>query len=397
MRLLGGKDLYRLSFGRSLSDADLSRAANCYLPLIGATGMGVYAYLHSQVQLYNGNRFFDSAFNETSLNPDQFSAGLGLLEGVGLIRVFAAEREAFLLCVYPPLSYEGFFAHPLLSRKLKEAVGEQAYSYLSSKLLAGAIDANGLVEVTTPFSSAFKDIDEAPIRLSFDKSEFASGLSQAGRKINLLSDQEIEMAARLSEFYSVSSMVTGQLAGECLDYSSPFGAKLDLRKLERKLDEASAYSFLAKKEEKSPVGNDSRQAEAIRLFDSLTPLRYLSFYQGGGKPSPADGKLVRQLKAMGLTDPVINALLSFTLSSHGNTLPPYYVTMMAGILARNRINTSRDAIEFLVDYDKKQKGKARKDKAKPAPKAKKEPVLEDEEEKVSLEEGEAALREIFGD
>ena len=397
MRLLGGKDVYRLLRGRSLAEGDLARVASCYLPLIGATGMGVYAYLHSAVSFSNGNRFLDSAFKDTGLNPDRFSLGLNLLEGVGLVRTFVAEGEAYAFVVYPPLSYEAFFAHPLLSRKLQATLGEENYSFLKLKLLPPAPEVKGLKEATTSFSSAFIETAEAPIVLSFDRSAFLSGFEQNGRSAKLISDKEIEQAAYLAEFYSVESSVAGQLAGECLDFNAPFGQKLNLKRLERKYDEAAGYGFLTKKkEEKSPIGNSSAQAQAIAFFDSVTPLRFLSTYQGGGKVSPADAKLVKQLKEMRLPDPVINALLSFTLNTHGNTLPPYYVTMMAGIIGRNGINTSRDAIEFLLDYDKKQK-KSKKEKPSPSTKRKEEPPVEETDDQVSLEEGEAALKEIFGE
>ena len=396
MRLLGGKDVYRLLEGRSLSEGDLARVASCYLPLIGATGMGVYAYLHASAAFSNGNRFLDSAFKDTGLNPDQFSLGLTLLEGVGLIKTYAAEGMAYVFLIYPPLSYEGFFSHPLLSRKLQETLGEENYALLNSKLLPSSPDLTGLKDVSTAFAPAFLASETPPIGLSFDRSDFLTGLTQSGGSLKMLSDKEIEQVAYLAEFYSVESLVAGQLTAECLDYRANFGSKLNLNKLEKKLDEAAAYSFLTKKKaESSPVGNDSSQAEAIRLFDTLSPLRYLSVYQGGGKVSLADTKLIKQLKEMGLTNPVTNALLSFTLTTHGNTLPPYYVTMMAGILLRNKVNTSRDALEFLIDYDKAQKGK--KEKKRPATKKPAEPVEAEPEEKVSLAEGEAALKEIFGE
>ena len=362
MRLLGGKDLYRLSCGRSLSDADLSRAANCYLPLIGATGMGVYAYLHSQVQLYNGNRFFDSAFNETSLNPDQFSAGLGLLEGVGLVRTFVDKSgdQAYLLIIYPSLSYKGFFENDVLSRKLKETLGFTNYNLLKSKLLVEAIDASGYKEVSSSFAEAFYDKDEnRGITYSFDKSKFADGFLERGFQLRMLSDDEVRFCASMSEFYLVDSAVAGQTAAESLAFSNPFGQKLDRKLFEEKISYLSRLSYLRKptgEAIKSPVGNNSQKAEAIRLFDNMTPQQFLSFRQGTGRVGPSDLKLIKTLtQEMGLSNPACNALLAFVLDKNDNSLPFNYSTKLAGVVARNGLKTSRDTMEFLLNQNKKNK------------------------------------------
>lgn len=415
MRLLGGKDVYRLLEGRSLSEGDLARVASCYLPLIGATGMGVYAYLHAQVQLFNGNRFFDSAFNETGLNPDQFSSGLSLLEGVGLIRAYAIETgdPAYLLVVYPPLSYNGFFANDVLSRKLRETLGQANYDLLKPKLFVGDLNVSGYKEITTSFAGAFYDkAENQGIAYSFDKSKFADGMLSRGFQIRVLDDQEVAFCASMAEFYSLDSEVTGQVAAESLVPSRPFGQKLNRQAFEAKLSEISNLAYLRKpmeEAEKSMVGNNSQRAEAIRQYDNMTPREFLSWRQGGGRISTADENLLKALREMGLPNPICNALLAFALETNDNSLPSKYVEMLAGIIKRNGIKTSRDTLEFLRSRDKKLKEGRQNNRPVSHPTGQKvstRPAEESQSSKnvtsqdngeVSDEELEAALRKIYGD
>ena len=110
---------------------------------------------------------------------------------------------------------------------------------------------------------------------------------------------------------------------------------------------------------------------------------------------------------MGLSDPVINALLAFTLEVKKNTLPPKYVTMMAGILKRNDIKTSRGALEYLVNYEKElsenREVKSRRNllsssnqKTDKQPSSQSSDRMDEEEVKIDEEQAKANFKALFG-
>lgn len=406
MELIGGKECYRVKPGYSLGEGDIARASALYLPLIGAMGVGVYSALFHLAKEGDGKvRFFDGLFSFLGANPGPLVDSLSKLEAVGLIRTFKTDGEPrlFDFLLFPPLSPESFFASYALSHKAKQALGE-GYGAWRSLLLSSA-SAEGK-EISASFGSVYSpDPKSIGPKTGFSRDEFASGLSSVGNSIRQISDDELSYCADVAEFYSLPSSVAGCNAAECLDPNAKFGERLNKERFEYLCSESYRYPHLRRGEgEKSEVGKSTNKMKAIRLYDQMKPITFLSYRQNGGKISPNDLSLLRTLRFdMGLSDPVINALLAFTLDVKKNTLPPKYVTMMAGILKRNDIKTSRDAIEYLVQYLKQPYGR-KKDaggvspaeneaKPKPAP-AKKE---KEGEEEIDEEQAKADFEALFGD
>ena len=193
-------------------------------------------------------------------------------------------------------------------------------------------------------------------RVVFDRSKFEQAFfSSSGFQAKSLSEDEIKKISLLSSFYSVDDEVTGQVAAESFSPFGKMGKRINFETFEQSLSRLSkGLPYLHRKAEKSPVGkgNHSSKADTIRLLDSISPTEFLSNVQGGGAISKADQALAHKVAVeMGLPFPATNGLLSFALDKFHNTLPPKYVETMAGVLLRNRISTSRDAIEFLTSYE----------------------------------------------
>ena len=409
MELIGGKECYRVKPGYSLGEGDIARASALYLPLIGAMGVGVYSALFHLAKEGDGKvRFFDGLFSFLGANPGPLVDSLSKLEAVGLLRTFKTDGEPrlFDFLLFPPLSPESFFASYALSHKAKQALGE-GYGAWRSLLLSSA-SAEGK-EISASFGSVYSpDPKSIGPKTGFSRDEFASGLSSVGNSIRQISDDELSYCADVAEFYSLPSSVAGCNAAECLDPNAKFGERLNRERFEYLCSESYRYPHLRRVEsKKSNVGKQTTKMKAIRLYDENTPIQFLSYRQNGGKLSKSDLSLVRILRFdMGLSDPVINALLAFTLEVKKNTLPPKYVTMMAGILKRNDIKTSRGALEYLVNYEKElsenREVKSRRNLLSSNQKFDKQPSsqssdrMDEEEEKIDEEQAKANFKALFG-
>lgn len=407
MELIGGKECYRVKPGYSLSEGDIARASALYLPLIGAMGVGVYSALFHLAKGENGKvRFFEGLFSFLDVNPGPLVDSLSKLEAVGLIRTFKTDGEPrlFDFLVFPPLSPESFFASYALSHKAKQVLGD-GYGAWRSLLLSNA-SAEGQ-EISASFGCVYSPNSKSiGPKTGFSRDEFASGLSSVGGSIRQISDDELSYCADVAEFYSLPSSVAGCNAAECLDPLAKFGERLNRERFEYLCSESYRYPHLRRGEgEKSEVGKSTNKMKAIRLYDQMKPVTFLSYRQNGGKISPSDLSLLRTLRfEMGLSDPVINALLAFTLDVKKNTLPPKYVTMMAGILKRNDIKTSRDAIEYLVQYGKQSYGRKKEaggayaaTNEAPKPKPTQTKKEKDAEEEIDEEQAKADFEALFGD
>lgn len=410
MELVGGKECYRVKPGYSLGEGDIARASALYLPLIGAMGVGVYSALfHLAKEGDDKVRFFDGLFSFLGANPGPLVDSLSKLEAVGLIRTFKTDGEPrlFDFLLFPPLSPESFFASYALSHKAKQALGE-GYGAWRSLLLSSA-PAEGK-EISASFGSVYSpDSKSIGPKTWFNRDEFASGLSSVGNSIRQISDDELSYCADVAEFYSLPSSVAGCNAAECLDPNAKFGERLNKERFEYLCSESYRYPHLRRVEsKKSNVGKQTTKMKAIRLYDENTPIQFLSYRQNGGKLSKSDLSLVRTLRFdMGLSDPVINALLAFTLEVKKNTLPPKYVTMMAGILKRNDIKTSRGALEYLVNYEKElsenREVKSRRNllsssnqKTDKQPSSQSSDRMDEEEVKIDEEQAKANFKALFG-
>ena len=331
-----------------------------YGPIIGSKALGVYLSLSSlppSMAPHDASELLRCCWSTLA----ELQGSLTLLEGIGLVDSYKdGKAGVYCLLMNPPLPAESFLSSELLSRQLSNSLGEEGFKALKLELLGERLPLDTFVRIGAKFEDSyglFPNKQKFKTLLRFDRSKFdKSFASSSGFQASSLSDEEIRKISELSAFYSVDDDAVGQVAAGSYSAHEKFGNRIDFQSFEKSLSMiANGLPYLRKQAKSSVLSKDntSRKAEAIRLFDSVSPIEYLSYVQGGGQISRFDAALARKVSLqMGLSFPATNALLSFTLSKFHDALPPKYVEDMAGVLLRNDISTSREAIEFLVSYEK---------------------------------------------
>ena len=110
------------------------------------------------------------------------------------------------------------------------------------------------------------------------------------------------------------------------------------------------FIFLQRKpsQKKSEVHGESILADKIRYMEQTSPFDFLRIKQNNTQPAPADMKIVDDLsKNFGLNNGVINVLVDFVLIKKDNKLVRNYAEKLAASLARERIETAIDAMNYL--------------------------------------------------
>lgn len=330
-----------------------------YGPIIGSKALGVYLSLSSipsSMAPHEASELLRSCWSTLA----ELQGSLTLLEGIGLVDSYKdGKAGVYCLLMNPPLPAESFLSSELLSRQLSNSLGEEDFKSLKAELLGNRLPLDTFTRIGAKFEDIYGLFPKRKLvkpRVVFDRSKFEQAFfSSSGFQAKSLSEDEIKKISLLSSFYSVDDEVTGQVAAESFSPFGKMGNRINFETFEQSLSRLSkGLPYLHRKAEKSPVGkgNHSSKADTIRLLDSISPTEFLSNVQGGGAISKADQALAHKVAVeMGLPFPATNGLLSFALDKFHNTLPPKYVETMAGVLLRNRISTSRDAIEFLTSYE----------------------------------------------
>ena len=96
-------------------------------------------------------------------------------------------------------------------------------------------------------------------------------------------------------------------------------------------------------------------------MESVSPKKFLALLQNGSQPALADLKLIDSLsKNFNLPNPVINAVIDYTLTNCKNVLSRAYAEKIAASLAREGIETTIDAMNYLNNFKKSKKSSSPK-------------------------------------
>ena len=174
--------------------------------------------------------------------------------------------------------------------------------------------------------------------------------------------KEIE---RLATLYRIDEYEAACMVSTIFDPVAPKGSHVDYNKLTyafMKQDKyfSKANSISSKVESDVP---ETGLGEKIYLMDSCTPKEYLSYKQGGVQPVTTDLYVVNSIsEKFKFPNGVINALIDYVLKTSDNILSKAKCERYASGMAREGINTTRDAMTYFLKLHKAQKRAQNKQK-----------------------------------
>ncbi|MCR5491552.1 MAG: DnaD domain protein [Bacilli bacterium] len=384
MKRVSADDLFETRRMSAYLLSDEKMLLDCYLPLIGGNAFALYKALVGvkAEELSSHERIM----SKLRLSNGEFYNAVESLEAVGLVRTFVKQDDkigCFIYCVYAPLSPEQFFSDPLFAGTLRKYVGDKEYSSLKKRYRASQLPED-FEEATASFLSVFMPDFEDPIYLAsrfeaaghdsakvktdFDYRAFINRLVELGAPNDILTEQEITKAERMAALYRLDSQTVADCAYESLIFNRKKGQRLDMEALAKKCGSAAKFAYMHQETgTASEVSGDSALAAKIRLMDQVPPITFLSYLQGGHKPSSSDVRLVNKLALeIGLPNPVVNALVDYVLQRNNNILSAAYAEKVGAALMRSRVKTARDAMDYLNDASRKRKPKGQSEALSPA-------------------------------
>lgn len=383
MTVLGSKDLLKVKFSGLAADYDRDTIVNLYQPIVGYTAVAIYFSLWSLSSSNNYSECIthEQLFSRMQIAPGRFVESRKLLEATGLLKSYVKTSDVckkYSYVLYAPKSPKDFFDNTLLYGMLVKCVGVEEADSIKDKYIDNSVEESG-EDISEKFVDVFKPSYDDPVfTYVAGKSEKTVGRNTAKIKNCFdyeiffkelaihsdideknLSSKEMKEIERLALLNGVKEQETANIIINIYDGLQVKGKRIDFVELAKQLQAHSNYKMIApRKEAQKPnlMSGDSALANKINLMETVSPKEYLSILQNGTVVAMSDLKLVNDLSAnYNLANCVINAIVDYVLASNNNVLSRPYCEKIATSLAREGIETTIDAMNYLKKVNSNRK------------------------------------------
>ena len=417
MVILNSKDYFEVKLMSLIADYDRDTLTNLYQPIIGYTALAVYFTLWSegQNQKVASLTTHGQIMRRMRITPGDFIEARKILEAVGLLKTYIEmqedENKFFTYEIYAPKTPKSFFDDALLYGLLIKMLGESEANKFKTLYKFEKNDNQGK-EVSASFLEVFSPNFEDPafikaleggpsigrnsakIISSFSYESFFNEIKRISNiKEEAFSKKDMKEIERLATLNGINEVLAAEKVVSIYDAYAGKGKHIDYVKLAKMFQEydGTTYSHKNNDNESGPNLNSgtTELARKINLMETISPKQYLSLLQNGTQPALADLRLVNDLsQKFNLPNCVINALLDYALLMNDNVLSRAYCEKVAASLAREGVQTTIDAMNYLRKAGKKTNKGPRKTKYEKGVEEvkEKEVTQEDNEEQVSWEE-----------
>ena len=408
MDYVSQNDFYEIRVASLITNLDESSLIELYQPIIGAKAASLYLTMLKHKKNADGGTIFktEQLLKTMQLTANEFHSARKYLEAVGLIRTYESVSEdvrCYIYVFYSPKSPKAFFEDVLFKGLLILSVGEKEAKRLANKYKVNLTIPENYHEVSASFVDVFNlDYDDPSFRkefgsqiigrdhgrakLDFNNDLFFKYVSESSSiDTSSFKKKDMKEIARLATLFGLNEKTMATIVVD--EYIVEGVNHLDFEKIKNKAEAEIRFSQL-KNVEKAVVSGDSELANKIRLMEDVAPAKFLQYLQQGTKPARSDIAIVNSLsKDYGFSNGIINVIVDYILQKNNNVLSKNYAEKIASSLAREKITTSVDAMNYL----KKISLKAAPKKKVSNKKVEKET---NDEEEISLDEMNKLLEEL---
>ena len=361
-------DFYEIRVASLITNLDRDSLLELYQPIIGARAASLYLTLSTQKKSPDGGSLFktDQLLRSMQLTSAEFIAARHFLEAVGLIRTYEASQEdvrCYIYVIYSPKSPKAFFEDVLFSGLLIQSVGEKEAKKLANKWKVNLTIPEEYHEVSASFVDVYKlNYDDPSFRkdfgsqilgrdhgraqLTFSYDLFFTFIKEnSSIDISIFKKKDMKEISRLGTLFGLNEK---SMAYIVIDEYIPEGQNhFNFENIRNKCEQEIRFSQV-KNVEKSKVSGDSELARKIQLMEETAPAKYLQYLQQGTKPARSDLAIVDALsKDYGFGNGIINVIVEYVLYKNKNVLSKNYAEKIAASLARERVQTTVDAMNYL--------------------------------------------------
>ena len=383
MVVLHSNDYLEVKNMSLIAEYDKETIVNLYQPLVGYRAIAVYFTLSSEAnnQKVTSLTTHGQIINRMKIATGDFIEARKALEAVGLLKTYLTEQndtKFYTYEIYAPKTPKAFFDDALLYGMLIKGLGETEASKFKSIYKMETPEQNGK-NISSSFVEYFNpDFDDPAFMKALDNSgtsigrkagkivsefhyeEFFKEVSRISQiKEEAFSKKDMKEIERLATLNSIDEISAAQAVVAIYDPYAGKGKHIDYVRLANIFQDSWDNKYINKTEKKAPNLNSgtSSLAKKINLMETVSPKTFLSILQNGTKPAISDLRLVDDLsKNFNLPNSVINALIDFTLTVNNNILSRSYCEKIAASLAREKVETTIDAMNYLNNANKSTKG-----------------------------------------
>lgn len=375
MVLIHNTDTFTVRLVTLIAEYDRDTMVNLYQPLIGHEAMSLFFTLWSET---NNQKIMPTSSHETLFVKTQFTVGEFVkarkaLEAVGLLKTYLEttnDGRFFHYELYAPKTPNDFFNDTLLYGLLIKCIGEKEAQ--RAKNLYSIPNTNKLGEdISASFQEVFHPDYEDPAFLKAITSSKAAGRNQAKidtkfsyeklfeelAQIGQISEKaflkkDMKEIARLATLYGIDEATAASIINGFYNPNAEKGKRLDFENITKAFQEETNFAYLSSSKSVSTkpkfVSSSGALASKINLMESISPKDFLSILQNGSVPATPDLRLIDSIsKKFRLTNPVINAIIDYVLTTNNNVLSRPYCEKVAASLAREGISSTLDAMNYL--------------------------------------------------
>ena len=376
MVILSENDYLEVKLNSLIADYDVDTLTNLYQPIIGYAALAIYFTLWGEAKNQKVTHIcsHNQLFNRLQIAPGDFISARKHLEAVGLLRTVLEKNSSTRIYHYElfaPKTPYSFFDDTLLFGMLIKAIGEvdanrfkTIYNFHKEEQEGNDISAS-FVDVFQPdfddpaFLKAMEGSSaigrrHGKINSEFNYDAFFAALSEISQiQQDAFTKKDMKEIDRLATLNGVGESDAAEAVASIYDPQAGRGKHVDFVKLTKIFQERSDYSYLLSKKINKARGNNKNSgstelAGKINIMETSSPKRFLALLQNGSQPASSDLKIVDDLsKKFHLTNPVINAVIDYVLSTNDNILSRALCEKIGASLAREGVSTTIDAMNYL--------------------------------------------------
>lgn len=371
MDYISENDIYEIRIASLISNVDKDVIVELYQPLIGFTATILYLTLLKQKRNEDDETIVfthNDLMALMNIKPGILLEARSALEGVGLLKTYQKrnkENNYLIYVIFAPKTPKEFFDDVLFKGLLVQAIGEKeakrlaAHYYVDGKIPSGFNDISAsFIDIFNPNydDDAFKtnfgkgivghEVGRIVINFSYDLFfRYIENNSQISS--DAFTKKDMHEIERLATFYSLSEETMASIVISSYDPNKK--QHINFESVNQLAKDKIKYPLLQeKRRNKSNINSDSLIAQKIKMMEEKSPVSFLAILQGNTKPANSDVMIANSLsKDYGFPNGIVNTIIEYVLTKNNNVLSKNYCEKVASSLARENVETTVDAMNYL--------------------------------------------------
>ncbi len=371
-------DTYTVVNKSLLNNDDRKNLIALYEPIIGPIAVALYLTLWNdldKIELTSDDLNHHHLMTIMKIDLNSLKIARESLEAVGLIRTFYKEDNvnSYVYEIYSPLSPKEFLNHPIFNVVLYNNIGKHEYNKIKCLYQSVDFDTCDYIDISKSINESFKssniipefdvrDRETLPVN-ALNIIDFDLLISSIPN--NILNEKSLnkkvrELINNLAFVYNLDTLKMAEIIRSTINEKGYIITE-ELRKSVRNYytyNNSGKLPTLIYRTQpeylKTPMGDSSKRARIVYVFENTTPYDFLKNKYKGVKPTNRDLKLLEYLTCdLELKPAVVNVLVDYVLRKNDNKLNQAFVETIAGQWKRNGVETAEEAMQLAEKQQKK--------------------------------------------